>query len=110
MTKENPYTQVFPNDLPKEEENIKQIPHKTLSKKKNQNLCQRDDIIVKKPIKEVLPLLLTLMILSENPIKENKFHKKLTIDTNEINRIEMKRTTNELKSSYLLDEKIKNDL
>ena len=39
MTKENPhtvetFTQVFPNDLPKEEENIKQIPHKTLSKKK----------------------------------------------------------------------------
>ena len=50
------------------------------------------------------------MILSENPIKENKFHKKLTIDTNEINRIEMKRTTSELKSLYLLDEKIKNDL
>ena len=37
-------------------------------------------------------------------------HKKLTIDTTEINRIKVNRTINELKSSHLLNEKIANYL
>ena len=45
------FAQAFQNDLLKEEENIKQIPHKNLSKKEEdalQNLSKRDDIIITK--------------------------------------------------------------
>ena len=110
------FAQAFQNDLLKEEENIKQIPHKNLSKKEEdalQNLSKRDDIIITKADKGGAVVIVDVddYIQEANRQLDNKeFYKKLTIDTTEINRIKVNRTINELKSSHLLNEKIANDL
>ena len=110
------FAQAFQNDLLKEEENIKQIPHKNLSKKEEdalQNLSKRDDIIITKADKGGAVVIFDVddYIQEANRQLDNKeFYKKLTIDTTEINRIKVNRTINELKSSHLLNEKIANDL
>ena len=110
------FAQGFQNDLLKEEEHIKQIPHKNLSKKEEyamQNLSKRDDIIITKVDKGGAVVLVDVNDYVEEANRQlgnKEFYKKLTIDTTEINRIKVNRTINELKSSHLLYEKIANDL
>ena len=110
------FAQAFQNDLLKEEENIKQIPHKNLSKKEEdalQNLSKRDDIIITKADKGGAVVIVDVddyIQEANRQLDDKEFYKKLTIDTTEINRIKVNRTINELKSSHLLNEKIANDL
>ena len=92
------FAHAFQNDLLKEEENIKQIPHKNLSKKEDalQNLSKRDDIIITKPDKGGAVVIVDVdnYIQEANRQLDNKeFYKKLTIDTTEINRITVNRKT-----------------
>ena len=113
--KENHHTvEKFAQAFQKRE--IKQIPHKNLSKKEEdalQNLSKRNDIIITKADKGGAVVIGDVddYIQEANRQLDNKeFYKKLTIDTTEINRIKVNRTINELKSSHLLNEKIANDL
>ena len=78
-----------------------------------QNLSKRDDIIITKADKGGAVVIVDVddYIQEVNrQLKNKEFYKKLTIGTTEINRIKVNRTINELKSSYLLNEKIANDL
>ena len=89
------FTQAFRNDLLKEDESIKQIPLKNLSKQEEdafQNLCNRDDIIITKADKGGAVVIVD------------------TIDLIDINQITVNRTFNKLKPSHLLDERIAIDL
>ena len=119
--KENHHTietraQAFQNNLLKEEEHIKQILHKNLSKKEEdalQNVSKRDDIIITKADKGgavVIADVVDYVQEANRQLDSKGFYEKLTIDTTEINRIKVNRTINELKSSHLLNEKIANDL
>ena len=64
------FTQVFQNDLEKEEQILKQIPHSILSKKEKdalKTLSKREGIITIKADKGAV-VLLTLIIMSKKPI------------------------------------------
>ena len=107
------FAQAFQNDLLKEEEHIKQILHKNLSKKEEdalQNLSKRDDIIITKADKGGAVVIVDYDQKANRQLDNKEFYKKLTVDTTEINRIKVNRTINELKSSHLLNEIIANDL
>ena len=103
------FTQAFENNLLKKEKNVKQIPHKNVSKKEEDalhNLSKKDDIIITKADKGGTIVIFDTddYVQEANQQLDNKeFYKKLTIDISEINRIKVNRTINELKSSHLLD-------
>ena len=88
------FTQIFHNDLLKEQENIKQILHKYLPKKEKealQNLCKRNYIIITKADKGGAAIIADVddYIREANWQLDNKeLCKKLTIDRTETNRIE----------------------
>ena len=62
----------FQNDLPKEEGNLKQIPHKNLSKKEKeawQSLCQKKNDIIKTKTDEGGAIIIPdVMIMPEKPM------------------------------------------